>query len=98
MRTPDTSDDPPLDVPVAPHERLRVTHRYETLSIANDTLMALFFVAGSILFFFSSLETAARVMFLLGSIEFLIRPAIRLSRRAHLERVGSGDGGAQADY
>lgn len=93
-----TEKDPPLDVPISPHERIEINSRYETLSIANDTLMALFFVAGSIMFFFEPLATTARVMFLLGSIEFLIRPAIRLARRTHLQRRGAGDGGAQADY
>lgn len=92
------NDDPPLRLPISPHEDLKITHRYETMSIANDILIAVFFVAGSIMFFFESLQTMARVMFLLGSIDFLLRPAIRLARRMHLERAGRGDGGAQDDY
>ncbi|PYF96844.1 YrhK-like protein [Georgenia satyanarayanai] len=93
----DTSDDPPLRLPIGPHEYLTINNRYETMSIANDVLIAVFFVAGSIMFFFESLQTMARVMFLLGSIDFLLRPAIRLARRTHLERIGSRHHAAQGD-
>ena len=73
------------------HEELVIRQRYETLSIANDVLIALWFLVGSILFFWESTTTAATWCFLLGSVEFLARPAIRLARRVHLRRVrGSG--------
>ena len=36
------------------HEELVIRQRYETLSIANDFLMALWFLVGSILFFAAS--------------------------------------------
>ncbi|WP_243637005.1 YrhK family protein [Rhodococcus sp. Eu-32] len=44
-------------------------------------------IAGSILFFGESTTTAGTWLFLGGSIELLIRPVIRLSRRVHLQRV-----------
>ncbi|HWD02077.1 MAG TPA: YrhK family protein [Amycolatopsis sp.] len=71
------------------HDELIIRRRYEFLSIANDVLIALWFVAGSILFFFESLNTLATWFFLLGSIEFLVRPAIRLTRAVHLRRIRS---------
>jgi YrhK-like protein len=80
------------------HEEIEVRNRYETLSIANDVLIALFFVAGSIFFFFTALETAALWMFLLGSIQFLLRPAIRLRRRIHLRRLGNTPSDSSQDY
>ncbi len=68
-------------------DELVIRRRYETLSIANDVLIALWFVAGSVLFFWESTSRAATWMFLLGSIEFLARPVLRLARRVHLQRV-----------
>lgn len=68
------------------HDELVIRRRYETMSIANDVLIALWFVTGSILFFWSSTATLATWMFLIGSIEFLARPMIRLARRVHLRR------------
>ncbi len=72
------------------HEELVVRRRYEAMSIANDLLIALWFVAGSVLFFWDSTTEAATWMFLLGSIEFLLRPMIRLARRVHLHRLQGG--------
>ena len=64
--------------------------RYEVLSIVNDILVAVWFIIGSILFFNESTATAATALFLLGSIELLIRPVIRLARRVHVKRVRAG--------
>lgn len=71
------------------HEELVVRQRYEALSIANDVLIALWFLIGSVLFFWEQTMTAATWCFVLGSLEFLLRPAIRLSRLVHLRRLGS---------
>lgn len=70
------------------HEELVIRRRYEALSIGNDVLIALWFLVGSILFFWEATTTAATWCFLLGSIEFLIRPVIRLARLVHIRRVG----------
>lgn len=72
------------------NDELVIRRRYETLSIANDVLIALWFVAGSVLFFWESTSRAATWMFLFGSIEFLARPLLRLARRVHLQRVRGG--------
>lgn len=68
------------------------------MSIANDVLIALWFIAGSILFFSESTATAATWLFLLGSVELLLRPAVRLARLIHLRRISSGDPDAEDDY
>ena len=80
------------------HEELVIRQRYETLSIANDVLIALWFLVGSILFFWESTTTAATWCFLLGSVEFLARPAIRLARRVHLRRVRDSGLDAAGDF
>lgn len=62
-------------------------NRYESLSIVNDVLVAVWFIVGSILFFNESTATAGTWLFLAGSIELLIRPVIRLSRNIHIRSV-----------
>ncbi|MEU4675143.1 YrhK family protein [Amycolatopsis sp. NPDC023774] len=63
------------------HGELIIRERYEVLSIAND-LIALWFVAGSVLFFSESLSTLATWFVLISSVELLIRSGIRPSRSA----------------
>lgn len=99
--TPDqntpTSSERPLILHLG-HEELVVRQRYETASIVNDLLIGTWFLVGSILFFFSSLSFAGTWLFVIGSVEMLIRPVIRFTRRVHLGRYhpdlpGVGDGG-----
>lgn len=70
-----------------------LNHRYEALSILNDIFIGVFFTAGSILFYFSSLQNVAIMLFLLGSIDFLLRPVIRLARRMHIVDPDAADAG-----
>jgi hypothetical protein len=69
------------------HGELLLRRRYETASIVNDILIAVWFIAGSIMFFYPATATLGTWMFLLGSIELAIRPSIRLIRRVHLHRL-----------
>ncbi|SDJ12737.1 YrhK family protein [Billgrantia gudaonensis] len=69
------------------HEELVIRRRYETLSIANDFCIAIWFLIGSVLFLYPSQETLAVWMFILGSFQFLIRPSIRLASHLHLQRI-----------
>ncbi|OLT35021.1 hypothetical protein BJF84_15870 [Rhodococcus sp. CUA-806] len=69
------------------NEELVIRQRWEVVSIVNDIAIAVWFIAGSILFFSESTTTVGTWLFLGGSIELLIRPVIRLSRRIHLQRV-----------
>ncbi len=80
------------------HEELVIRQRYEALSIGNDVLIALWFLVGSILFFWQATTEAATWCFLLGSIEFLIRPAIRLTRLVHIRRIGGSGLDSANDY
>lgn len=69
------------------HEELVIRQRYETLGILNDVLIGLWFLVGSFLFFSSSTVVAGTWLFVLGSVEMLIRPLIRLVRRVHLNHL-----------
>ncbi len=80
------------------HDELVIRQRYEVVSILNDILIGLWFVIGSFFFLSESLAYAGTWLFVLGSIQMLIRPTIRLSRRVHLRRFhpdvpGSADAG-----
>ena len=80
------------------HEELVIRQRYETISIVNDLLIGCWFLVGSFFFFSPSLTNVGTWLFVVGSMEMLIRPAIRFTRRVHLRRYhpdvpGIGDGG-----
>lgn len=78
--------DNPLTVHLG-HEELVIRRRYETLSIANDFFIAIWFLLGSIFFLYPSMETPAAWLFVVGSFQFLIRPTIRLCGHIHLKRL-----------
>ncbi|ALM52586.1 YrhK family protein [Halomonas huangheensis] len=67
-------------------EELIIRQRYEVISIINDIFIGIWFIIGSILFFYDSLAYYGTWLFLIGSIEMMIRPVIRLARRVHLKR------------
>jgi len=76
------SDDEDVTLRVG-REELRIRGVYETVSIVNDVMVALWFVVGST-------TTVGTWLFLAGSVQLLVRPVIRLSRRVHLGRVSGG--------
>ena len=79
---------------------LVVRRRYEVASIVNDVLVALWFLVGSILFFSPETTYAGTWLFVLGSVELMIRPLLRLGRRVHLKRIrgASSPGDAEGDF
>ena len=83
---PRSDIDNPLTIQLG-HEELVIRRRYETLSIANDFLVAIWFLVGSILFLFPLHETLAIWLFIIGSVQFLLRPSIRLASHLHLQRI-----------
>ena len=85
--------DDPLTVHLG-HEELVIRKRYETLSIANDFFIAIWFLVGSILFLYPSLAEPAAWLFIIGSFQFLVRPALRLVSHIHLKRIPA----SQWDY
>ncbi len=72
------------------HEELVIRQRWEVVSIVNDILVAVWFIVGSVLFFGETTAVAGTWLFLIGSVELLIRPMIRLARRIHIQRVRQG--------
>jgi hypothetical protein len=67
-------------------EQLIISRRYQAISIANDILIGVWFLTGSVLFFYPELENAGTWLFVAGSAQLLIRPVIRLSHLVHMRR------------
>ena len=74
-----------FEVSIGPEE-IVLRNVYQTISIINDILIAAWFISGSILFFYESTTTMGTWFFLIGSIELMIRPIIRLTRNIHIKR------------
>ncbi|WP_084037778.1 YrhK family protein [Demequina sp. NBRC 110053] len=64
-----------------------VWSRWEAAGILNDIGIGLWFVAGSILNFFTDLETLGLVLYLVGSVQLLIRPFLKLAHRVTMRRL-----------
>lgn len=71
-------------------EQLVIHRRYETASIFNDFLIAIWFLLGSVFFLYPSLTHIGTWLFILGSAQFLTRPMIRLAHHIHLQRMPHG--------
>lgn len=84
-----------LTIRIGPQE-LVIRRRYEAASIVNDVLIGLWFLIGSVFFFFDSLTRAGTVLFVIGSVEMLICPVVRLARHLHLQRLHRGSAGVGA--
>ena len=70
-------------------QHIRISSRYDFFYALNDLIAGILFVVGSVLFFKRETEYAATWFFLLGSILFTARPAIRVVRNVHLQRMNS---------
>ena len=68
-------------------EQLVIRRRYEVASKLNDVMIGLWFVIGSVFFFYPSLLDPAAWLLLIGSIQLLIRPVIRIIKDIHLQRA-----------
>lgn len=60
--------------------------RYEWLHILNDLLLGLWFVIGSIMFFYGTLVYWGTWLFVAGSTQMLIGPIIRIAHKLHMRR------------
>lgn len=62
-------------------------HRYEWAHIINDAVISLWFLVGSIFFFFSSLQYLGTWLFVLGSLQMLVGPVIRTMNKLHVRNI-----------
>ncbi len=52
--------------------------RYHLLSTINDLMLGVWFVIGSVLFLFEQTQIAGTILFILGSVQLLGRPILKL--------------------
>lgn len=71
-------------------QELVLRQRYELLSIVNDIGICLFFTVGSVAFYWHELFNLGVTLFVIGSVQLGIRPAIRFARRIQLRKVSRG--------
>jgi hypothetical protein len=78
--------DDPIIIEIG-HEEVVIRRRYEVASIANDFLIAVWFLVGSLMFLDPETVKLGTWLFVLGSFQLLIRPTIRLAGHIHLQHV-----------
>ncbi len=64
-----------------------IWRNYQIVYHLNDFLAGVMFVLGSVLFFWEETMTSATVLFVIGSIQFTVRPLIQVLRDFHLTRL-----------
>lgn len=64
-----------------------IQERYEWLHILNDLMLGLWFVIGSIMFFYGSLTYWGTWLFVAGSAQMMIGPLIRIAHKIHLRKL-----------
>lgn len=69
----------------------RIYAAYELAYTIVDFCAALSFLVGSILFFWQEWETQAIWLFVIGSVLFMTKPAIRFAREVKLAAKGDVD-------
>ncbi len=74
------------EITVGP-DHIIIARRYRALGALNDLFIAVWFLTGSILFFFDSLMTGGTWLFVVGSLQLLLRPAITLAELVHVKRI-----------
>jgi len=75
-----------LDLQVG-QEHIVVQRRYEAVGALNDLLIAVWFLVGSFFFLSNSLVGRGTWLFIVGSAQLLIKPAIKLSSLVHVNHV-----------
>lgn len=70
---------------------LKVTSIYKLLYQINDVVLGLLFLIGSFMFFKDSTMFTGTVLFVIGSVQMLIRPVISIIHDFHLSKVRKKD-------
>jgi hypothetical protein len=81
-----TSKKPELDFDLG-HRHVVIQRRYEALGAINDLMIAIWFLIGSFFFLNKSLVEGGTWLFIVGCIQLLIKPVLKLSSLVHVSRV-----------
>ncbi|HZJ81182.1 MAG TPA: YrhK family protein [Guyparkeria sp.] len=77
-------DDPSLTLSLG-REALVIHNRHEAAVLVNDFLIGLWFTLGSVAFLLPAYKELGAWVFLVASIQHLVRPSIRLARNVHVQ-------------
>lgn len=84
-------------------KRIETRNRYETAHVASEIVTAILYLVGSFFLFYPDLKVIGSIMFILGSIQMLVRALIRMSYLIKLrkwdyrDRQPSMEGQAQTE-
>ncbi|MFD1677733.1 YrhK family protein [Alicyclobacillus fodiniaquatilis] len=68
-------------------QRKVVIHeRYEKLRILSDLLLGIWFLSGSIMFFYKHWTYWGTWLFVIGSVQMLIGPSIKIIHKLHMKK------------
>ncbi|GKV65378.1 MULTISPECIES: YrhK family protein [Sporosarcina] len=62
---------------------------YRYIFIINELILGIIFIVGSIFFLFESLKTAGIILFIVGSVQLFIRPALKILHATTLRNIDS---------
>ncbi|WP_020677712.1 YrhK family protein [Geopsychrobacter electrodiphilus] len=68
-------------------EHVIVQRRYEAVGAINDLLIAIWFLVGSFFFLSNSLVERGTWLFIVGSVQLLIKPVLKLASLIHVRHV-----------
>lgn len=86
---PDEGGGEPITLTLG-NEEIVLRQRFELYSILNEIGIAIFFTVGGVAFYFHELYNFGVTLFVIGSVQLGIRPAIRFARRTQLRKVTRG--------
>lgn len=69
------------------HEQIVIEHRYEVIGIINEIFIAAWFIVGSFFFFSNHLAYDGTWMFVIGSVQMLIKPIIKITKLIHINKM-----------
>lgn len=75
-----------LDIDIG-NRHIVIQRRYDALGALNDLFIAVWFLVGSFFFLNNSLVESGTWLFIVGSAQLIIKPAIKLTSLVHLGRI-----------
>ena len=69
------------------HRHVVIQRRYEALGALNDLMIAIWFLVGSVFYLDESLTDDGTWLFIVGCIQLLVKPALKLSSLVHVGRA-----------
>lgn len=78
--------DETIDVDLQTHTVV-IHERYEHLRILSDLLLGVWFLVGSVMFFYAHWTYWGTWLFVAGSVQMIIGPFIKIVQRVHLGKL-----------